>query len=145
MDLIRHTLRCAVYALIIKEDKILLLLRQNTRWMDGMYSLPAGHLEKGETIIQALQREVYEEAGIKINGNDAEFIQVMHRNEKDNFEYIDFFFVVKKWSGSVKNNELEKAVHIKWFDLDALPENIIPNVKAGMLNYQKQIVFSELN
>ncbi|MGA2967777.1 MAG: NUDIX domain-containing protein [Candidatus Levyibacteriota bacterium] len=145
MDEQRHTLRCAAYALIIKANKILLLLRRNTGWMDGYYGLPAGHLEKGESITGALVREVHEEVGIKIKPENLKFVHVMHRHEMGNFEYIDFFFLLMKWQGDPINNEPEKAANIKWFDLELLPKNIVPNVKAGIDNYKNRKVFSDFS
>lgn len=147
MDTQHHTVRCATYAIIIKEHKILLLLRKGTGWMDGHYGLPAGHLKKDETIKNALIREVHEEIGLKINSTDLTLYHVMHRNEKTigNFEYIDFFFKLEYWQGKPRNNEPEKAAHIKWFDLDSLPKNMVPNIKAGIEYYRSKLIFSEFS
>lgn len=139
----RHTLRCAAYAFFIKNNRILLILRRNTGWMDGYYGLPAGHLEENETIRDALAREVVEEVGININPDDLEFIHLMHRNERDNFEYIDLFFIAKSWRGTPMNNEPNKATRIKWFDLSSLPDNVVPNVKAAIEHYKDKALFSE--
>jgi 8-oxo-dGTP pyrophosphatase MutT (NUDIX family) len=40
----------AVHLLLIKNDQILLLRRFNTGWQDGFYSLPAGHVDAGESV-----------------------------------------------------------------------------------------------
>jgi hypothetical protein len=71
----------------------------------------------------------------------------MHRHEKkiDNFEYIDFFFKVEYWEGEPKNNEPDKADHIKWFDLNSLPTNIIPHIKASIMCYKNKLIFSEFS
>jgi ADP-ribose pyrophosphatase YjhB (NUDIX family) len=50
----RFKLIAAVYLVLIKNNKILLLRRHNTGYFDGYYSLPAGHVEKEETLIKAL-------------------------------------------------------------------------------------------
>lgn len=141
----KHTVRVAVYALIIKDKKILLLLRKNTGWQDGNYGLPSGHLEKGETIKKALIRELIEEVKLSVEETNLSFYHVMHRNEiKDkNYEYVDFFFKVEYWAGEPVN--AEPAVHggVKWFDLDQLPENIVPNIKAAIEHFKAKIGFSE--
>jgi 8-oxo-dGTP pyrophosphatase MutT (NUDIX family) len=143
----RHTVRCAVYAFFVKEHKILLVLRKGTGWMDGNYGLPAGHFEKGEELKTALIREVSEEVGIVVDSANLTLYHVMHRNEKkiDNFEYVDFFFKVEYWEGEPKNNEPGKAEEVKWFDLDSLPKNMVPNVKAGINYYRSKIFFSEFS
>ena len=71
----------------------------------------------------------------------------MHRHEKkiENFEYIDFFFKVEYWEGEPKNNEPDKADHIKWFDLNSLPTNIIPHIKASIMCYKNKLIFSEFS
>ena len=52
----------SVGALILKGDKVLLHHRTDY----DMWDLPSGSMEKNETIIQALKREVKEETGLKI-------------------------------------------------------------------------------
>lgn len=54
--------RPAAYAIIVHENKILLV---NTRSTNKLF-FPGGAIEKGETPEQALKREVLEEAGIEI-------------------------------------------------------------------------------
>ena len=141
----RHTVRCAGYVFLIKEDRILLILREKTGWMDGYYGLPAGHLEKNEEIKETVIREAEEEVGIKINPDDLIFIHVMHRHEEGNFEYIDFYFSLDRWEGDPVNNEPNKASKVEWFDLHALPKNTIPNVRAAIAHYLSHIIFSEFS
>lgn len=142
----RHTIRCAVYGIIVKDHKILMVLRKNTGWNDGNYGLPAGHLEKNETLKEAVIREVKEEVGLDIEESNLSFYHVMHRNEKsDNSEYIDFFFKVEYWETEPKNNEPDKSEKIEWFDLDSLPENIVPNVKAAIQYYRNKLIISEFS
>jgi 8-oxo-dGTP diphosphatase len=55
----------AVVAYILREDgKILSVTRKDT----GQHSAPGGKVEPGETVVEAMQREVHEETGIRING-----------------------------------------------------------------------------
>lgn len=44
-----------------------ILLGRQASWPPGMYSTLAGFLEPGETIEEAVSREVFEEAGLRIN------------------------------------------------------------------------------
>lgn len=141
----RHSVYVAVYAFIIKDDKILLNLRKKTGWMDGYYGLPSGHLEKEETLKAAIVREVQEEVGLTINETDLSLYHVMHRKDPiSKLQYIDFFFKIGYWQGEPKNNEPEKSDHIKWIYIDNLPDNVIPNVKAAIEFYKGKIGFSEL-
>jgi ADP-ribose pyrophosphatase YjhB (NUDIX family) len=126
--------------LLIKGDKILLLRRFNTGWQDGNYSLPAGHLEMGETPTSGMMREGLEEIGITLHKEDLEMVHTMHRIHG---YYIDLFFTAKKWEGEIVNKELNKCDDLNWFPLEDLPINIVPSVKSAIEQYKKGVHFSE--
>ena len=55
----------AVVAYILRDDgKILSVTRKDT----GEHSAPGGKVEPGETVVEAMQREVHEETGVHVNG-----------------------------------------------------------------------------
>lgn len=137
----RYTLRAAVYLLLIKEGKILLARRTNTSWRNGQYSLIAGHLDPDESIQTAMIRESKEEAGITIVSSDLKFVHVMHHVEQE--AYLDFFFTADSWKGEPHICEPEKCDDMQWFDLDALPENLVPNVREVITQYMQDKYFSE--
>jgi len=116
--------------LLIKDGKIVLLKRANTGYEDGKYGLIAGHADGDETATEAMVREAREEAGIEINPGDLEFRLVMHR--KTDREQVGFFFTVRQYSGVPRNAEPEKCSELGWFDLENLPENIIPYIKKSI-------------
>lgn len=138
----RFTLRSAVYLILIKNNKILLSRRFNTGWMDGKYSLVSGHLDGNESVSQALIREVFEEIKIKISKKDLIPATVIHRTS--DMEYIDFFFLVKKWEGTPITGEPDKCDKLEWFPLSNLPDNLLPHVKEAIENYKKGIPFFEV-
>jgi mutator protein MutT len=130
-----------VHLFFFRENQILLLCRFNTGFRDGEYSVPAGHLEGGETVMQAAAREGEEEAGVKIQLSDMTFSTVMHRIEDE--ERVDFFVVVNDWEGEPFNAEPDKCDDLRWVDVNALPMNIIPYVRQALTNHQKGIPFDE--
>lgn len=138
----RFKLIASVYLILIKNNKILLLRRQNTGYEDGKYGLPAGHLEDNETLKEGLKREVKEEIGIDIAIDDVNLVHIMHRRGQD--IRIDFFFKVGKYEGDIQNKEPEKCDDLSWFSLDALPNNIIPYIKQAIEKSQKRILYSEI-
>ena len=135
----RHSIRIGVYLFIIKENKILLCRRFNTGWEDGNYSLPSGHLNSDETIVEAMFREAKEEVGIILQKEDITLVHTMHRINGP----VDFFFEATHWEGEPKNMEPDMCDDVKWFDINSLPENIISSVKDAFLNYQNGISFFE--
>lgn len=130
-----------VHLFFFHENQILLLRRFNTGFRDGEYSVPAGHLDGGETVMEAAAREGEEEAGVKIQLNDMTFSTVMHRIEDD--ERVDFFVVVNQWEGEPFNAEPDKCDELRWVDVNTLPMNIIPYVKQALANHQNGIPFDE--
>jgi 8-oxo-dGTP diphosphatase len=61
--------RVAVSAAIIYEDMLLLVRRANEPYR-GLWSLPGGLVELGETLRDAVKREVYEECSIEVEPRD---------------------------------------------------------------------------
>ena len=136
----RLKLRVAAYCFLIKEDTILLSRRFSTGWRDGDYSVPAGHLEEGEGVMDTLVREVQEETGVELRVEDVELAHVMHRKP---VQYIDFFFVTRRWSGEPAIMEKDKCDDMRWFSLHDLPEHMVPSVRSAIEQYQKGIPFSD--
>lgn len=139
----RFTIRSAVYLVLIKDAKVLLLRRYNTGWSDGKYSLLAGHVDGNESLTTAMAREAQEEAGIVLRKEDISFAHVMHR--VSNEEYLDFFFTASKWEGNPMNTEPNKCDDMQWFPLDKLPENTLPYIRNVIEDINKGITFSEID
>lgn len=126
----RNRFPVTVHILFKRDDKVLLLRRANTGYEDGNYSVVAGHIDGGETIIHAAIREIKEEAGVDVLPEELKVAGVMHRHEGD--ERIDFFLVIQNWQGILINAEPGKCDDLRWFPIDSLPENIIPYVRRGI-------------
>ena len=58
--------RYVVGAVIQRDSSVLLLKRPKDDFMGGIYELPSGRVEDGESLDIALYREVEEETGLKI-------------------------------------------------------------------------------
>ena len=57
-------LRCGVAAVIIHDEKLLVVKKRDVKGV--VYSFPTGGQEPGETLVQAVKREVLEEVGCEI-------------------------------------------------------------------------------
>jgi 8-oxo-dGTP diphosphatase len=110
--------------------------------MDGFYSFPAGHVESGETFTEAIIRESKEEINIDLANSDIKLVHITQRIQDQ--ERLDAFFVATNWDGEIKNLEPEKCDDLSWFDLDNLPDNIIPYLKTVIKNIEKGIYYSEI-
>lgn len=130
-----------VHLWFFRDDQILLARRFNTGYADGQYSVPAGHLDGGETVLDAAAREAEEEVGVQIKPEDLTFSTVMHRMEED--ERVDFFVHVRHWQGEPFNAEPEKCDDLCWVDIDQLPANMVPYVRQALRNHLAGIPFDE--
>ena len=130
-----------VHLFFLRNNNILIARRKDTGFRDGEYSVPAGHLDGGETVLSAGVREALEEVGLQLDQADLKFVGVMHRLEDD--ERVDFFLVVQRWQGEPFNNEPEKCDDLRWADMGALPTNTVPYVRRAISNMQHGVVFDE--
>lgn len=131
----------AVHLFFLCGDQILLIRRFNTGYEDGNYSVVAGHVDAGESVVQAAIREAREEAGVTLAPGDLQVVHIMNRKSED--ERIDFFITVHHWVGEVMNNEPHKCDQFLWVPFDCLPLNLIPYVRQGIENYQAGHLYSE--
>ena len=58
--------RVVVGAVIVANDRVLLLRRRGGDFLEGLWELPSGKMEERECPMEALRREVMEETGLEI-------------------------------------------------------------------------------
>lgn len=139
--MMRTTFPVTVHLFFFRENQILLLRRFNTGFRDGEYSVPAGHLDGGETVMQAGIREAKEEVGLELEESGMVISSVMHR--LDGEERVDYFVQVQKWDGEPFNAEPDKCDDLRWVNFDELPENTIPYIRRAISNHLNGITFDE--
>lgn len=127
-------LRASAEAAGADGTEVLLQLRRNTGYMDDHWAAAAaGHVERGETAVQAARREAAEE--IDVHDVELEFVTAMQRTRHDLpvDERIDFFFTARAWRGEPRVVEPEKCAELRWVRLDALddlPGPVVPHERA---------------
>lgn len=143
MQIERFSALVTVHILFLRDKDILLSLRNNIS-SHGLYGLVAGHLDGGETVIEASIREAREEVGVVIDPEDIEFATVCHSyNKKNNREIIQFYFICRKWNGEFKNNELDKCADIRFFPLSDLPTNMVPYIQDSITKIMHGVKYYE--
>jgi nucleoside triphosphatase len=115
------------------EGKALFIV--SPKW-HGKYAIPGGHIELGETIEQALKREVKEETNLEIFDIEfltfQEFIYGAEFYEKRHFIFIDY--ICKTNDTNVILNE-EGDDHV-WVPIDeALNLPLEPYTRISILRY----------
>ena len=137
----RYKLSVSVFLVIRRGKEILLLKRENTGWMDGFFSIPAGAIDGNETLVNAVIREAQEEVGITVDHKDVLLSHTMHcftHNE----EWLGQFFSTKKWKGDLRVMELNKHSEIKWVEVNNLPNNTIPYVIQAINKITHKVNYS---
>lgn len=135
-----------VNLILEKDNKVLFVYRKNTKSYNNVYGLPAGKVEKGESLKQNIIREAYEEIGITVLPEDLELAITLYAkytyNEKL-IEDVGFFFKAIKYQGEVVNAEPHKHSHIRWINLDNLPEDIVPHTRVALEAYVQGKSYAE--
>jgi 8-oxo-dGTP diphosphatase len=85
-----------VGGVIFRNQSVLLVRRAQAPAM-GHWSLPGGAVELGETVLEALDREIYEEASIKIETKG--FVRLLDKIFFDNKGRIRFHYVIADYWG----------------------------------------------
>ncbi|MGY5883901.1 NUDIX hydrolase [Modestobacter lacusdianchii] len=121
----------AAYVLFLRDDELLLQLRRGTGFMDEHWAAAAaGHVEAGESVLAAAVREAREELDVLLDPADLEPLGVLHRTAAPHGpvdERVDFFFACRRWAGTPRRVEEDRAAELRWFPLDALPEPVVPH------------------
>lgn len=140
----------AVYLVFRRNGSILLLKRANTGYMDGQYSLPAGHVDGSEPARDAAVREAQEELGLTLNADDLRLVHTMHRsvNAEDKggqHERIDLYFEATTWNGEPQNAEPHKCDELRWSSIAELPDDTVPEVRQALEKIAASETYSDYN
>lgn len=112
--------------ILSKENQVLLQKRSDV----GLWGIPSGHIEIGETISEAAIREVKEETNLDISIK--KLIGVYSDPHSQVFQYpngkvvhfITTCFLAEIMGGELKCNS-DESLDIKFFELDNLPQDLL--------------------
>ncbi|MBI3120629.1 MAG: NUDIX domain-containing protein [Candidatus Kerfeldbacteria bacterium] len=132
----------AIYLVLRRDEKVLLLHRKNTGWMDDRWGLVSGHLDENETATAGMMREAREEANLEFRSVDLNVVHLMHRRGTDR-EYLDIYFSADQWSGDLRIAEPDKCDALEWFSMEQLPAQMVPGVREALMDIQNNVFYSE--
>lgn len=119
-----------VHVVCERDGQVLLMRRAGTGFFDGLYSLPGGHVEPGESVRAAAIRELREETGLVVEEGDLAWLGVVHRLSDTN--RIDFFFRAVRWEGKPAILEPGKCDRLGWHGREDLPRPMVGYVERAL-------------
>lgn len=99
-----------VGVLVKNGDKCLLCKRNVEGSFPGMWSLPAGKIEKNENSRDAAVREFKEETDIDLERKNLEFVGLLPRISRDNSKIKGYMYVYEYFTEAPLIPDLENAV-----------------------------------
>jgi 8-oxo-dGTP diphosphatase len=111
-----------VGAIIIEGERVLMVERGREP-LAGYWSLPGGVLEVGETLEQAVKREVREETGLLIE--PVEIVEIFERIIHDEAGAVEYHYVLVDYRCNVMGGELlaaDDACGVAWIERSRLAE-----------------------
>ncbi len=113
---LRHVV---VDAVMVQDHKILLTKRAERLREGGKWALPGGYMDRDETTIEAVMREVLEETGYTCTVEGLLTVLDKPARSGDDRQNVTFVFTVKPIAQLGKPDD--EVTELAWFDLDTLP------------------------
>ena len=120
-----RTPQLAVGAVVLSDNKILLEKRKKEPNL-GQWAIPGGSVQLGETLQEAVEREIREETGLMVKARD--IVHTFEVIERDDNGRIRFHYVIIDLNADVIGGKLhpsDDALDARWFGHDELKKVIV--------------------
>ena len=111
-------------AIVLDEENRVLLVRHGYR---PGWHFPGGGVEWNESLHAAMQRELFEETGVKPTG-PAEFHGIFTNFKKFKGDHIGVF-IIRQWKWEKKPAPNAEIKEVKFFSRDNLPQETVQGVR----------------
>ena len=102
----------------LDNGKVVLQYRSPERYKKWSgYAFPGGHIEEGESLVESVIREVYEETGLTIA--DPKLVAVKDWPLDDGGRYIVFCYKATEFTGQLRSSE---EGEVSWVEKDQLDQ-----------------------
>ncbi len=108
---------------IVLDGERVLLVRRGRPPQQGLWSIPGGAVELGESLADAVVREIREETGLE--ARPIELIEVFERILRDDSSRVEYHYVLMDYLCEITGGALQAgddAADARWTPLDRLGE-----------------------
>ncbi len=134
-----------VGALIVNKKGKILLVRSH-KWVNRKLTVPGGHIELGESVKDALIREVKEETGLEVIPSKLLMVQeAIYSDEffkKKHFIFLDYLCKALSDKVSLDQNELQEY---DWYEETEIQESALEPYTWNLIRSYRQNARSESN
>lgn len=134
-EMVTLTNMCMVYD---NEGNVLVQDKVGKGW-SGL-AFPGGHIEKGESFVDSVIREIYEETGLTIA--KPRICGTKDWEREDGSRYVVVLYKTNKFSGELKSSE---EGEVKWMSLEEMKQGNLAGGMADMLRVFLEDDISELH
>jgi 8-oxo-dGTP diphosphatase len=113
---------------IARDDSIFITLRADDAHQGGKWEFPGGKVEQGETVQDALKRELAEEIGIDIKGSSP--LTVITHDYGDKLVKLDVH-MVREFDGEPFGKEGQQS---KWLAIESLNAADFPDANVPIID-----------
>ncbi|GGH88829.1 8-oxo-dGTP diphosphatase [Pullulanibacillus pueri] len=117
------------YAIILDEKQEKILMVENNRGNHNEWSLPGGEREKGETLEEAVTREVQEETGLAVEVGDVFSVNETFLDEQTHALFITMWANIT--GGTQEIQRPEEILAIEWKSLEEA-DRLMPYFPNGI-------------
>ena len=107
----------SVVGAVIKKDDLYLLVQQSQGAIEGLWNIPAGYVDKGESLQQAVARETKEESGYDIEVGES--LGVWHISSTESVKHA-FLATIKGGKPTAQEGEIQKVSWLSYEDIARL-------------------------
>jgi len=110
---------------LVKCDLGVLLVKRAKPPSQGLWAIPGGKVNWGETLQQAAEREILEETGIVIKAGAPIYVfdLIEHDSDSMGFHYVVIDLIAQYVSGQPRAQD--DACDAAWFDIDNLQQDTV--------------------
>lgn len=127
-----------VVGALVREGQVLLAHRRADKHVrPGLWDLPGGVVEPGESELDALARELREELGVEVSPNAVGHLARVVAGSDDNPVSVSAW-LIREWQGTPANLAPEEHDLLRWFDVEELPPSPHVVVRAALVDAMRR-------